>query len=256
MEIAITQNIFLRTSQVKQPLGHIWLIHPFGESGLCYKEAFHAELARKFNLYVPDLPGFGVTPNNGQPRTMEQLTENLIGLIDATSANNNLFIVAHSVSGLIGTRLCQHYAEKVKGYVSIEGNLLSFDSYYSSLPIHHSKEDFFKKYTESVFEHAATRLDFRRYLCSIYFADVDSMVQWGQSTEKYISHDKPGQAFMALTCPKLYIWGDKDTPEATQAFIHNNNVPNLHLKGIGHWPMIEAPEAFYGAVSNFFSSNA
>ncbi|MEO1049584.1 MAG: alpha/beta hydrolase [Bacteroidota bacterium] len=253
MEIEIIQKTFLRTSRIEHPIGHIWFIHPFGESGLCYKEAFHSRLVEKFNLYVPDLPGFGASPNYGRARTMEELVSCLVGLIDEISAHANLFIVAHSVSGLIGTELCKHYKDKVKGFISVEGNLLEIDSYYSSLPINHSENDFHKIYTDSVFEKAASRIDFRRYLSSIYFAEIDSLVQWGKSTEKYISGDKPGVEFMHLTCPKRYVWGDKDTPAETQEFIEKNRIPNIYFEGIGHWPMIEVPEKFYNAVGDFFS---
>lgn len=252
MQIEIQQKVFLRSNRSKDASGDIWFIHPFGESGLCYKEAFESVLVDNFNLFVPDLPGCGVTPNSGRPKTMDQQTSCLIDLIDEISYDSNLFLVAHSVSGLIGTQLCEHYQEKMKGYVSVEGNLLEADSYYSSLPISNSKEDFFKKYTDSVFEKSSSRLDFRRYLSSIYFADVDSLHTWGKSTEKYISGKTAASAFMNLKCEKRYIWGDKDTPQVTQEFIKNNDIPNIHFEDVGHWPMIETPEKFYNELDKFF----
>lgn len=254
MQIEIQQEVFLRSSRTKESNGDIWFIHPFGESGLCYKEAFESILVKGFNLFVPDLPGCGVTPNHGQLKTMDEHTSCLIELIDQISPNSNLFLVAHSVSGLIGTQLCQHYGRKLKGYISVEGNLLEVDSYYSSLPIFNSKEVFFKKYTNSVFEKSSARIDFRRYLSSIYFADVDALYTWGKSTEKYISGNSAASEFINLQCEKRYIWGDKDTPQETQEFIKNSGIPNIHFEGVGHWPMIEIPDKFYNELDMFFMS--
>lgn len=252
MQIEIQQEVFLRTSRVKNSKGDVWFIHPFGESGLCYKEVFDSVLIKDFNLFVPDLPGCGVTPSNGEPLTLEGHAHCLIKLIDKISSDKNLFLVAHSVSGLIGTLLCKHYGEKLKGYISVEGNLLEADSYYSSLPISNSKEVFFKKYTDSIYEKSNSRIDFRRYLSSIYFADIDSLFVWGKSTEKYISGNRAAREFINLQCEKKYIWGDKDTPIETQEFIKNNNIPNIYLEDVGHWPMIEVPNKFYGLLNDFF----
>jgi len=255
MNIDIIDNVFFRLNKIENPIGDIWLIHPFGESGLCYREAFESKLKNKFNIFVPDLPGFGVSPNNGTPLSIQQLTEKLKELINKISPNSNLYIVAHSVSGIIGTSLCKYFGEKINGYVSIEGNLTTKDSYYSSLPIHNSKEDFYRKYLTSVIKNSVSREDFRRYLASIYFADIDSLFEWGKSTEKIISENKPGIEFLVLKCPKVYIWGDKDTPVETQKFIEEKKIPNIFLKGVGHWPMIEVSEKFYNLVNDFFIGN-
>lgn len=254
MQIEIQQEVFLRSNRIKDSFGDVWFIHPFGESGLCYKEAFASVLVDNFNLFVPDLPGFGVTPNYGKPKSMDEHISCLINLIDEISADTNLFLVAHSVSGLIGTQLCKHYGERMSGYVSVEGNLLEADSYYSSLPISNSKDAFFKKYTDSVFAKSSSRLDFRRYLSSIYFADEDSLYTWGKSTEKYIAGNTAASAFMNLRCEKRYVWGDKDTPLETQEFIKNSDIPNIYLEGVGHWPMIEVPDKFYNELNDFSSA--
>ena len=255
MNVEIHKNIFLRTHRVDDHTDDIWFIHAFGESGLSFKEAFDSSLTGQFNVFVPDLPGFGVTPCQGAPKTIQQLTRIMIGLIEDLSPSNKIYLAAHSIAGLIGTWICQHFQDKIGGYASIEGNLTEPDSYYSSLPIDYDKEEFFKKFTSSVYEKARSRVDFRRYLGSIYFADVDAMMAWGQSVKDFVQGDRPGMEFLALDCPKLYIWGDKDTPLATQKFIREHGVPNVYLEGIGHWPMIEVPGRLYDVVGSFFNAS-
>ena len=248
MEIKIIEKTFCRIHENKEAIGDIWFIHPFGESGLCYIEAFKSKLIETHNLFIPDLPGFGATPNYGNPLTVSGLYEKLKLLIENNAATNNLFIIAHSVSGILGTMVSKYFKEKVKLYISIEGNLTTKDSYYSSLPIHHDKEAFYKIYTESVIEKAKDRDDFRRYLASIQFASVDSLYEWGKSTKDYIKDDLAGREYMELECPTIYLWGDKDTPKETQEFILNNGIRNVFFKGVGHWPMIEIHEQFYHLI--------
>ncbi|MEL6193678.1 MAG: alpha/beta hydrolase [Bacteroidota bacterium] len=253
MEIKVLDKVFFRISQVENALGDIWLIHPFGESGLCYLHVFESDLVKKYNLFVPDLPGFGVSPNYGKPLGVGKLVDVLKSLIEKNSPNRNLYLIGHSVSGIIVTELIQKLQQEVNGYISVEGNLTTADSYYSSLPIHHSKEDFYRIYLDSVREHAKTRADFQRYLASVRFADVDSLYELGKSTEGLIRDNQAGKAFMSLDCQKLYIWGDKDTPVETVEFIRENDVPNILLKGVGHWPMVEVADKFYRVVGDFIS---
>ncbi len=254
MNIEVIENTFFRLNKIDEAKGDIWLIHPFGESGLCYSEVFKSKLVENYNIFIPDLPGFGVTPNYGNPLTVDGLFEKLKQLIENISKTDNLHIVAHSVSGILGTRLSKYLREKIKLYISVEGNLTTADSYYSSLPIHHDKDEFYKIFTNSVFENVKSRDDFKRYSASIQFANIDSLYEWGKSTKDYIKDNLPGKEFMELECPKIYIWGDKDTPKETQEFIAENNIPNVFLKSIGHWPMIEIPEQFYDLVSKFIAN--
>jgi pimeloyl-ACP methyl ester carboxylesterase len=60
--IIAIENIFLRTKKNPGAKGDIWFIHGFGDSGQCFKEVFSSGLARRFNIFVPDLPGFGASP--------------------------------------------------------------------------------------------------------------------------------------------------------------------------------------------------
>lgn len=256
MEIKVLDKVFFRINQVEDALGDIWLIHPFGESGLCYSYAFESDLARMYNLFVPDLPGFGVTPNYGKPLGVEGIVDILKSLIGKYSSNANLYLIGHSVSGIIVTELIKKLQVEVKGFVSVEGNLTTADSYYSSLPIHHSKEEFYRIYLDSVGEHAKNRADFQRYLASVRFAEVDSLYELGKSTENLIKDNQAGKSFLSLNCPKLYIWGDKDTPVETASFIQENAIPNVLLKGVGHWPMVEVADKFYQIVGDFISGQS
>ena len=54
--------------------------------------------------------------------------------------------------------------------------------------------------------------------------------------------------FKELSCRKVYIWGDKDTPTKTQRFIQENGIPNQLYKGVGHWHMVENSKQLYGDI--------
>ncbi len=253
MQIEVIDEIFFRLSRTESAEADVWLLHAFGESGLSYREVFDSELVAQHNVFVPDLPGFGVTPNADHPLGMEEHAAQLSGLIEKLSTTGHVHLVAHSVSGILATLLAQSLPHLVRSLVSVEGNLTTADSIYSSLPGKHSKEEFYRIYLDNISRHAQQRADFGRYLASVRFASVDALYAWGKSSDKFIHADRPGQAFLALDCAKTYIWGDVDTPPETQAFIHNNKVPNVFMQNCGHWPMLQDPELFYRTVSEFIA---
>ncbi|MEM8890161.1 MAG: alpha/beta fold hydrolase [Bacteroidota bacterium] len=133
MQIRIQDQVFMRTNQIKRDRQSIWFLHGFADSGLAYKEVFESQLNAEFNLYVIDLPGFGVSPIHPDYISIEEQANLLTNIILAETQNQQkVNLVAHSLSGLIGTWICQRLQEKVHIYFNIEGNLTEADSYFSS----------------------------------------------------------------------------------------------------------------------------
>ena len=66
-------------------------------------------------------------------------------------------------------------------------------------------------------------------------------------------------AIEAHPSPLSVIWGDQD-PVAVVAMAHQlvarrPHTPLTVLEGVGHYPMVEAPEAFAGAVVDALGTN-
>lgn len=256
MEIGVIDNIFLRSHKTSKPKADLWFIHGFGESGLCFREAFSSKLADPFNLYVPDSPGFGVSPLSSQALTIEETTDLLENLIKKISVSQNIGIVAHSLGGLIGTWLCQRFGKQVIGFVNIEGNLTQADCFFSGKTKNfETSEAFYKFFTKEILKLISKNPGnetLERYYASVRFAHPEVLFTWGKSGVEATDVTKGGEEFLSLRCNKIYLWGDQSTPEETRNFIEAKKLPNKCFQGSGHAPMIDAADKCYQVIFDFF----
>jgi pimeloyl-ACP methyl ester carboxylesterase len=254
-EPMVRKGVFLRTQLYTKSLGHIWFLHGFGESSLSFKEAFFSELVESFSLFVPDLPGFGVSPPQPERMSLEGATEVVLSLINVLSRNKAALLVGHSLGSVIATRVAQKLGEAVKAVFSIEGNLTRSDGYFSAQAADFQQDEVFYQYfIDLIYKRAANSEAYQRYLASIRFASPDAMMALGRSSARLGESETHGFGFVSLKCQKIYYWSIESTPEETQDFIAKYNIPNRQYKGAGHWPMIEAPDECYSAISRFFGS--
>lgn len=247
MKIKILHQVFIRYNEINASKPSIWFLHGFADSGLAYKEVFDSPLLQDFNIYVVDLPGFGVSPIQPDYLSIREQADLLAKIIsDETQHQPKVNIVAHSIGALIGTWLCQILQEKVNYYFNVEGNLTEADSYFSSKPLQYETATAFAEaFEKEIFEKAQTEERYKRYYSSFRFAQPEGMRNWGLTSQEHIKNNKCGQEFKELNCNKLYIWGDVDTPQETQDFIQEHHIPNRLYTGVGHWHMLENLVAFY-----------
>ena len=247
MDIKIQQNVFMRTNQIRNDRQSVWFLHGFADSGLAYKEVFSSPLSKEFNIYVLDMPGFGVSPVHPDFVSIKEQANLITDIVKKETTNQNkVNLVAHSLGGIIGTWLCQNLEEKVNYYFNLEGNLTEADSYFSSKPLQFkSTEEFTVSFKKEIFETAKSQDRYKRYYSSVSFAEPEGMRNWSLTSQEHIKDNRCGIEFKELSCKKVYIWGDVDTPIETQRFIQENEVPNQLYRGIGHWHMIENSEQLY-----------
>jgi len=124
----VFQGLFFTKALTNQASAHIWFIHGFGDSGKAYQEVFESKLAREYNLYVVDMPGFGASPYNFSVNTMKKQADLLVEVIRTTAHEEPVVIVAHSIGALIGTWVCQSLGRQIQYYFNVEGNLTEADS--------------------------------------------------------------------------------------------------------------------------------
>ena len=251
----VQENVFLRTHIDANSRAHVWFLHGFGESGLSFKEAFVSELVGSYSIFVPDLPGFGVSPPQPGRMSLEGTAEVVLELINALSPNTAVLLVGHSLGSVIATRVARKLNELVKGVFSIEGNLTRSDGYFSAkAPEFPSADAFYGYFLDLIYQRAEKSEVYQRYLASIRLADPEAMMAWGRSSARIGESGRHGFNFASLTCPKIYYWNMESTPEETRNFIAENNIPNRPYTGAGHWPMIEISDECYSAISRFFAS--
>ncbi|GAB4307888.1 MAG: hypothetical protein Kow0090_22420 [Myxococcota bacterium] len=254
MKITALNDVFIRVHKSERALGDIWFIHGFGESSLSFSEAFSSVLCEIFNLYAPDLPGFGVSPFNPDRLHLADAIDTLKMLVREISGDRPLFIVGHSLGGILGTWLSKHLEAQVKGYVSIEGNLTKADTFGTSLTNGFDDPDeFYRFLLDRMYKLAdGSDLPLQRYFASLRLAHPKAMLAYGKECVVATGETKAGREYIALKCPTLYFWGDKSTPERTKLYIEENNINNLPFQNCGHWLMIDNPKRCYSAIREFF----
>ncbi len=256
MEIKVLDGLLIRHNKIDKNKQSIWFVHAFGDSSLAYKEVFNSSLASNFNLYAVDLPGFGMSPLNFKNWSIKEHSNLLSKIIlKENKKGSKVNIVAHSLGGLIGTWVCQQLNNQINYYFNIEGNLTEADSYFSSKPLQYkTASDFATSFEKEIFEHAKEKETYKRYYSSLRFAEPQGMRNWGFSSQEHIKNNKCGLEFKKLTCKKIYIWGDIDTPKETQKFIKEHDIPNRFYAGVGHWHMIENPESLYNEINEIIKT--
>jgi pimeloyl-ACP methyl ester carboxylesterase len=178
----------------------------------------------------------------------------LANLITEKSTTSKIFLVAHSFGSVIATLICENLNEKVTGFISVEGNLTQADSYFSGWAGQYEDGEVFQQDFKKLLKYKSDeRPEFEYYFASATIADPKALILLGKSSRNFTKNEDAGNRFLALQCPKLYIWGDVDTPAITRDFIINKSINNYLFKGHTHWMMKEDPDLFYSKLIDFFN---
>ncbi|MCI4671929.1 MAG: alpha/beta hydrolase [Bacteroidia bacterium] len=258
MNIKVAHKLFIRSNHWKEKEESIWFIHGFADSGLAYKEAFESVLDEHFNLFVVDMPGFGVSPlNPGYLGLKEQAALLSTVIQEESPSTTRVNIVAHSLGGLLGTWICQEITSRINCFISVEGNLTEADGYFSSKPLDYdTAEEFATSFEEEIFQKAQQAETYRRYYSSLRLAEPEAMRNWSLSSQSFTQDNKCGIEFRELTCKKIYLWGERDTPVESIQFLKDNQIANHQYDGIGHWHMVENARVFYRDIFHFIKKGS
>ncbi|PIR21334.1 MAG: hypothetical protein COV45_00900 [Deltaproteobacteria bacterium CG11_big_fil_rev_8_21_14_0_20_47_16] len=256
MSITITthNNIFIRTQIIPDAAADVWFLHGIGESGLSFIEAFESPLAKSFNLYVPDMPGFGASPYPDSHPDQKQTADMMDDVIRSVSGDRPVYLVGHSQGGLVGTWLCQKLGDQVKGYVNVEGNLTSADVVFSGEMARQPTPEACKTHVIQYLQIHAQGESYWRYYASIRFAFPDALLTWARAGLAFTGDTKSGEEYAALPVRKLFVGGIKSRGEKTSEFIKSHKLNFYGFENSGHWPMIDATDVFYNKVLNFITS--
>lgn len=226
----------------------LWFLPGFGESHLCFRDAFGQEISSKARILLFDLPGFGASPARDKGLTVEDCADLWRMLIISLSGSRNVVLVAHSMAGIIATQTANLLDQAPLLVVSIEGNLTKADAFFTGQAADYkSPQEFYRAFSENVLELLKTGEVPMSYYSSLQFADPMTLWTLGRSVLKY---EEPGEDFLNLGCPTIYYWDTESTSSDTKAFLLKSKLHQRKLNGLGHWPMIKSPDIFYSALKD------
>ncbi|MBN2224041.1 MAG: alpha/beta hydrolase [Deltaproteobacteria bacterium] len=255
MDIMTTDNILIRHSQKSGALGAVWLVHGFGESGGIFTESFSSVLAGRFSLFAPDFPGYGASPFRPESKTIAAATQILVELIEKFSGNLPVFLVAHSLGGIIATGAAARLGPRVRAYANIEGNLTKDDTFVTGLSAGFTDAEAFKRHLIDLFLPAASEDEILlRWVSDLSAAHPEALLTWARECVSATGEQSAGQAYRDLACRTLYLWGEKTASKRSRDFLEKSGMDNRGFAGCGHLPMVEKPDECWGAVSDFFTA--
>jgi len=238
-------NIFIHYSNNKNAKKDIWFIHGLGESGQYMTPIFETKIAERYNIYIPDFPGFGKSPYQIHKVTIEETIEVLKKLIHTLSKNNDIVLMTHSLGSIMGTLLCENL-EQIKLFINIEGIITEDKNRFSSSVDQFEKPEDFKKFIEDNLAIKKSENEiFQHYFDQIQLSDARSLAAWSQGAKTWTKDSKIGDKYKNLPCDSIYIYGDQSPLKQDRDYIAKSGCKTHNLGHYGHWPMIECPNLFY-----------
>lgn len=245
----------------------VFFIHGIGESGRCFFDAFG--LAKKYDIIVPDLLGFGKSEKvkdspdysfSSQVKILREIM-GLFGLKD-------MVLVGHSYGGVLGTFLCGDDDKgRIKKFVNVEG-CITRDTLVLSTSAANAFEDckgdvseFGKWLREGGFRKSVLEDNESpsaiKYFDSVTECDPEAFAQTAaEFIKRTEGEDEQGNneisvAYKRLELTRIYCVGARPVMDLTKSFLSRNNLEWRGFDVASHWVMLDAKEEFYAFLDGF-----
>jgi pimeloyl-ACP methyl ester carboxylesterase len=237
----------MRLVEADRPQGLIFYVHGLGESGLCLEHLMAHPLLKGFTHIAPDLPGYGKSPWTHAPLSVVEYADAVAGWISLYAADA-VFLLGHSLGGVIGTCLCERHPELVRLFVNVEGNISAEDCTLSCRIAGHTLEDFlaygYEMFCEETYRRGMHEKALRMYYASMRMCDPRQLYASSTELMDLSAREDLGLRLAGLKVPACYLWGD---PRGTQGhslgLLEAAGVPLVKVDDAGHWPFIDQPDA-------------
>lgn len=259
-------DVLVRYNELAWGMNAIIFIHGLGESRGIFLEAFERETLAAYNLFAPDLPGFGNSPGG--------LHNSLAGMLRCLEAIIEHFripscvLVGHGLGGDLANWLAQRrIGRRVRGVVNIEGTLGESALHYGDEAIHIAEDSTrtYHKWFQTDFAEQTIRIPnmggsdaYRRYYESLLMCRPAAFLALAREMREKLHADpadpetiEPWEAFKRLECPKCYCLAGKGHNAAQRAELERSGEPHLIFENATHWLMIDEPLPFYAFLETF-----
>ena len=226
------------------PKSKIAMIAGFGDNASMYDGLRGTALAQKYELLLLNLPGFGATALGGKT-TLASLADWLAIEMERQGAR---IIAAHSVASIIATLATRNPKSTIDHILSLEGNLLAGDAYFSGRANEHSDpQSFLEWFTPRIAKRGESDPILARYAKEVARADPQALWELGCDAHRFSQGNHPGE--MLREVPRAtYFYNSENCAKASMEWLHASDLPAVELLGASHWPSIDAPEELSQAI--------
>jgi len=214
-------------------------------------------LSRRYELWVPDLPGLGDSAMPPKPWTPATSASMLTaGLRQLVSPDRKVHLVGFSFGAHVATLAAVELGDWLADFTIIGSAALGLPWHSLELPKERS--------TMSAEERRAVH---RRTLEILMFADprrideeaiaiqMENIAKARFRSREFAATDEIRTTLARVTAPLRAIWGERDAiarPSVEACFdvlrLYHPELVTRTIPGAGHWVMYEAPDAFNAAL--------
>lgn len=205
-----------------------------------------------FSLLTIDFIGFGHSP---KPKDFSYSLEEQAAIVEQVLEHmhvKNLFLIGHSMGGMIGTMLLKNLDERLLGFINMEGNFVLQDCG-ESLPVSQlSFKDFsvsyYPKLKASLVSSEEPSAAFRNESLNLtpdyaFHRTSQSIVEWSRNEELI-------PLFVESKAKKLYMYGAKNSRKASEL---PTSISKAEVPSAGHFMFADNQRSTLQIIDNFIS---
>jgi len=232
----------------------LFLIHGLGCSSESFKSVRDYHFFEGCTVVAPDLTGFGRSGfSEGFSCSLEDhalVCRELISLFRFRS----LHVVGHSMGGAIGVLLCTMMGDRTSSFVNVEGNLVAADCGVSRRTMSMPYEMFREMLLLDIrlMADATGEAGVRMWASMVEQSSPEAFNRSAASLVKWSDSGALLADFLALQCPRVYVYGEKNA--GIKALSGIGSIPSYAVPGSGHFPMNDNPGDFYRFLSEWLTS--
>ena len=232
----------------------ILYLHGLGCSKDDFLRATDTIELQAYTLLAFDFPGCG---NSSYP---ENITLGIDDLVEITNiiisklSLIDLVVIGHSMGGLVALLYIQRYAEHIKGFVNVEGNLAPEDCIFSREITKHN----FAEFKETTFPDLKEELSrsenrgFQKYVNTLKkYSSPKAFFDYCPSLVNYSENGNLIQRFTDLKIPKIFIYGSENNWLSYIPQLKNKGCEVVEIANSNHFPCYDNPQDYYKVISNF-----
>ena len=232
----------------------ILFVHGLGGAKENFLHAFQSPALADCELLAFDEPGTGLAPFVPGAGLDVSALADLTSIVADRLLVGPFFLAGASMGGLISLLyLRRHGADRVLGFINLEGNLLGEDCMFSRRVVAHPREGF-----EPVFQQMATELGEsgspgNRMMASNMALNIDIDGYHAFSFETVAESDSGRllDEFLELNIPRLFIYGEENRGLSYLSRLRDSSVKVTEIPSSAHFMFYDNPVATFEAVGSF-----
>lgn len=258
------RNISLRIDQAELDISlisrqngnpPILFLHGFGSTKEDYADIVRHEQLVGYSFFAYDAPGCGETTcSNLEAVSIPFLATTAHAVLEHIGIEQ-FHLVGHSMGGLTALMLAHRFPERILSFINIEGNIAPEDCFLSRQIV-----DYPASSAEEFFEHFIDRTRYSPAYSSPLYAvslkhKVSAQAVSGifRSMVQLSDHGALMEKFLALPCPKMFMYGEQNRTLSYLEHIQTNGVTLAEIPECGHFPMYANPPAMWREIANFLN---